>query len=307
MPDHKSVITPKPLEISRFFPALPETVFTAWSRAEHLKNWFSPAGYTVPEAQIDFRPNGACNICMRAPDGQDFWSRGQYLDIIAPERLAFTSSVETGGVVRFTATTTVTFQPQNFGTALTVHQAYEVHDPTFLGAITGAAEGWRTTLDKLAGEITRLQPRSAVHASFTLARHYDASPAQVFLAFTDPQAKTRWFSGGEGYTLLAREMDVRPGGREHVQGRWTSGTTTSFDATYLDIIPDQRLVYAYEMTLDGRKISVSLATVEFSPSGSGTSFLLTEQGVFLDGYDDAGARETGTAILLDRLEAALQL
>ena len=55
---------------------------------------------------------------------------------------------------------------------------------------------------------------SVVHASFTLERTYDATPAQVFRALTDKAAKARWFSGGEGYEIVEREMDVRPDGRE---------------------------------------------------------------------------------------------
>src|ERR1700678_4230608 len=96
--------------------------------------------------------------------------------------------------------------------------------------------------------------RSVVHATFCIERPYPAAPAQVFKALTDPAAKAKWFAGGEGYTLLAREMDVRPGGREHVQGRWNSGMVSTFDAIYYDLVPDQRIVYAYEMHLDQRKI-----------------------------------------------------
>jgi hypothetical protein len=59
------------------------------------------------------------------------------------------------------------------------------------------------------------------------------------------------------------------------------------------------------MHLDDRRISVSLATIELAPSARGTSFKLTEQGVFLDGYDDAGSRERGTLELMDRLAASL--
>lgn len=59
------------------------------------------------------------------------------------------------------------------------------------------------------------------------------------------------------------------------------------------------------MHLDKRRISVSLATVEFKPEGAGTRLVLTEQGAFLDGYDDAGSRERGRAALLDNLDAAL--
>lgn len=43
--------------------------------------------------------------------------------------------------------------------------------------------------------------------------------------------------------------------------------------------------------VDGRKGSVSIATFEFKPSGSGTKLILTEQSAFLDGYDDNGSRE----------------
>ena len=144
-----------------------------------------------------------------------------------------------------------------------------------------------------------------VHAIFSLERTYDASPARVFHAFADPEAKARWFAGGAGYTVLERHMDVRPGGRERLRGRWDSGKVSTFDVVYHDVVPDQRLVYSYEMHMDERKISVSLATVELKPAGAGTRLVVTEQGAFLDGYDDAGSREKGTGFLLDRLGASL--
>jgi uncharacterized protein YndB with AHSA1/START domain len=148
-------------------------------------------------------------------------------------------------------------------------------------------------------------PRSVVHATFCIERTYQASRAQVFKALSDPTAKAQWFARGDGYTLLAREMDVRPGGREHVKGRKSSGVVTTFDALYFDVVPDERLVYAYEMHLDGRKISVSLATLEIKPAGTATRLVMSEQGAFLDGYDDAGSREHGTSFLLDALGKSL--
>ena len=114
-------------------------------------------------------------------------------------------------------------------------------------------------------------PRSVVHATFCIERTYPASRGQVFNALTDPAAKAKWFTGGDGYTLLVREMDVRPGGREHVKGRKSSGVVTTFDALYFDVVPDERLVYAYEMHIDDVRISVSLATLELVPEGAGAS------------------------------------
>lgn len=60
----------------------------------------------------------------------------------------------------------------------------------------------------------------------------------------------------------------------------------------------------YEMHMDDTRISVSLATTQFTPDG-GTRLVYTEQGAFLDGHDQPAHRELGTKDLLDALEAQL--
>jgi uncharacterized protein YndB with AHSA1/START domain len=308
-----SVTQPEPLVVSRHFPAPRDLVFKAWSSAEHIKRWFSPEGCSVPEAEIDFRAGGVFAVQMRLDTGEDHWIRGAFDEILPPDRLVFTAGVTSGGAKRFTVHTTVTFEDDGMGTRMTVRQAYDIHDPAFLSVVGGSAEGWRTTLNKLEREVARIadtEPRSVVHAIFSLERVYDASPALVFRALSDPAAKARWFAGSDGLTVLEREMDVRPGGRERVTGRWANGVVTTFDAVYFDVVPNRRLVYCYELRKDERKISVSLATVELAPielasAGAGTRLRITEQGAFLDGYDDAGAREHGTGLLLDGLGASL--
>ena len=153
----------------------------------------------------------------------------------------------------------------------------------------------------------------AQHATFTLDRIFDAPVARVYAAFSTEAGKARWFSGpNEKWDTVRREFDFRVGGREHLSGRWRAGmapradfSVSSFDACYFDILPERRIVYAYDMHLDERHISVSLATLEFTAAGARTRLKLTEQGVFLDGYDDAGKREEGTRGLLDKLAASL--
>ena len=101
-------------------------------------------------------------------------------------------------------------------------------------------------------------------------------------------------------------MDFRVGGRECVVGKWNNEVVTSFDSRYQDIVPNQRIVYSYDMHQDDKRISVSLATIEFKPEGAGTRLIITEQGAFLDDYDDAGSREAGTRWLLEKIEVALR-
>jgi len=149
--------------------------------------------------------------------------------------------------------------------------------------------------------------RTIAHGMFCLERTYDAAPARVFAAFASEEGKQRWFSGpNEAWDTLERAFDFRVGGKEVLEAKWKVGRISRFDATYFDIVPDRRIVYAYEMTIDGTKISTSLATVEFEAEGTGTRLIVTEQGAFLDGYDDAGSREHGTAMLLERLREGLK-
>jgi uncharacterized protein YndB with AHSA1/START domain len=145
------------------------------------------------------------------------------------------------------------------------------------------------------------------HATFVIERELPHAPDRVFAAWADPAAKAKWFAvPSEQMKIVKREMDFRVGGRERAKGRWRSGRITDFQARYLDIVAAKRIVYCYDMFVDEKKISVSLATIQVLPSGKGTRLVVTEQGAFLDGYDDAGSRERGTGSLMNALAKSLE-
>ncbi|GAB3460323.1 hypothetical protein GCM10027321_19640 [Massilia terrae] len=300
------------LNVSRVFAAPREQVFAAWSSAEHVKLWFCPRMFTVPDAKVEFRVGGAFEVCMRAPDGSDHWTRGHFTEIIPNTRLALEMGVaDADGDMLFTASTVVDFENDCGGTRMSVEQHYLLLQPAAEMMVKGAQQGWAETLDNLGRALSYQAEQSAaarniVHGSFRIERHFNAPRERVWQAFADRAAKDKWFSGGKGYTSIKREMDVRPGGREIAQGRWDSGMVSSFDAVYFDVLPNERLVYSYEMHLDERKISVSLATIELRGDGATTTVVVNEHGAFLDGYDDAGSRERGTRSLLDAIAASLE-
>ena len=306
---------PPPLKLSRLFHARPETVFKAWTTAEHVKRWFSPATYTVPDARVDARAGGAFEVCMRSPTGEEHWSRGVFAEFEPVTRLVIDMHADDGaGRPLFRAYTEVDFAKALAGTRVDITQTYTFLDPAMAAPmVAGASEGWRTTLDKLEQLVVRLQrggdapARSVVHATFQLERTYDSPASRVWRALTDETAKQKWFGGTPGtWELIERHMDVRPGGRERLKGCWEGGVVSTFDATFFDVIPNERLVYAYEMHMNDRKISVSLATMQLEAKDGRTTLKVAEQGAFLDGYDDAGSREHGTGLLLDALGASLK-
>jgi uncharacterized protein YndB with AHSA1/START domain len=150
-----------------------------------------------------------------------------------------------------------------------------------------------------------MSERSVTHATFSVQRTYDASPGRVFAAWADPAAKARWF-GNPDDGVDEFELDFRVGGREFNRGTAPNGEAYSFEARYQDIVPDERIVYAYDMHIEEARISVSLSTVQLSPEDEGTRLTYTEQGAFLDGLDTPEQRQQGTGGLLDALGEELR-
>lgn len=147
--------------------------------------------------------------------------------------------------------------------------------------------------------------RSVSHATFVIERVYDAAPARVYAAWSSHEAKGRWFVGPDEWEGSDHKMDFRVGGQVSVSGGPPGGPIYYYRATYQDIVPNERIVTTYDMLMGEQRISVSVATLELKPEGSGTRLVLTEQGAFLDGLDNAAAREEGTRQQLENLAKAL--
>jgi uncharacterized protein YndB with AHSA1/START domain len=119
---------------------------------------------------------------------------------------------------------------------------------------------------------------TVTHDTFIIERHFGATPERVFTAFADSEAKVTWFQGPAEWRTPEYTFDFRVGGHETNIGGPKEGAASSFEATYLDIVPNERIIYSYVMHLDERKISASLATIEIAAEGSGSKLTLTEHG-----------------------------
>lgn len=148
---------------------------------------------------------------------------------------------------------------------------------------------------------------TVVNATFTIERVLEAPPARVFAAYATLEAKSAWFKAPPDVEVLNRDFDFRTGGKERFSGRWPSGMVTDFQATYHDIVANERIILVYDMFKDGEKLSVSLQTIEFRAEGRGTRLIHTEQGSYLIGGAEAvTSRERGTSWHADNLAALVE-
>lgn len=97
---------------------------------------------------------------------------------------------------------------------------------------------------------------------FTIERRFRQSPEQTFRVFADPDLRQRWFRVPDSWTDREWSLDFRIGGSELNAGRDESGNHHVYRSRFHDIVGGERIVFAYDMVLDGRLTSVSLTTVE---------------------------------------------
>jgi len=146
------------LTFTREFDAPRELVFRVWTDPLHLARWWGPAGFTNPVCEFEARPGGRIHIDMTGPDGTVYPMGGEVLEIVAPERLVFTTTAfeNAQGVPGLKAIDTVAFQETSEQTTIDLESRVVIAAPEALGALAGMEPGWTQSLVRLAETVKTL-------------------------------------------------------------------------------------------------------------------------------------------------------
>lgn len=154
------VTTPSDLEIAmtRVFDAPRDLVFEAHSSCEHLSRWWGPARFEVVSCEIDFRPGGTWRVVHRGPDGEEYGFRGEYREIVPPERVVWTFEFDgTPGSITVETMTLEEHDGKTTFSSISVYDTVEERDGMLnSGMESGAAE----SMDRLDDYLELLKGRA---------------------------------------------------------------------------------------------------------------------------------------------------
>jgi len=139
--------------ITRVFDASREQVWQAWTDPKMMAQWFGPRGFTSSVPELDARVGGRLRIVMHGPDGNDYPMKGEFREVMPPQRLVFSNiAIDNDGNHLLEGETTVTLSEQGGRTALTVKSHAVGKVPLAPQMLAGMEAGWTQSIDKL-GEL----------------------------------------------------------------------------------------------------------------------------------------------------------
>jgi uncharacterized protein YndB with AHSA1/START domain len=142
---------------ARVFDAPRELVFEASTRPAHVRQWWGPRDFTMTVCGIDLRLGGAYRFVHRGPDGVEYPFKGEYREIVPPERLVYTQILDMPEAADHELLVTVTFDDRDGATLLTGRLDFGSVENRVAAMETGMERGMAESLDRFGELLATLQ------------------------------------------------------------------------------------------------------------------------------------------------------
>jgi uncharacterized protein YndB with AHSA1/START domain len=144
------------LTLNRTFDVPVKLVWEAWTEPGHVSLWWGPKGMKIKIVDHDFRVGGKWKYTMPMPDGSEFISEGEYLEIVKFKKIATTANFKpmTEGVEL-----QVLFEEDGDKTNFTFSVIHPTEEYCKQQERMGFYNGWGSAFDRLATFVISLNDK----------------------------------------------------------------------------------------------------------------------------------------------------
>lgn len=171
--------------VTRVFDAPRDLVFAAWSKPEHLQQWWGPTDWTLPVCKVDFRVGGEWLYCMHSPDGIEAWGKAVYREISAPERIVYTDYFvdPDGNALPDMPELVMSVEFVAMGKQTKVISSAQFASIADMEKVMGMGmeEGYNQTLDRLVAHLATIKTVTSKDGTRIAYRQFGSGPAVILV------------------------------------------------------------------------------------------------------------------------------
>jgi uncharacterized protein YndB with AHSA1/START domain len=249
---------------TRLINAPRELVWEAFTKPEHVKNWWGPDGFTNTIHEMEVKPGGVWRFMMHGPNGMNFPNKIVFHEVVKPERLVCTHSSDDdeNNIIFFQ---TIIFEKQGDKTNIIMTALFPTaEERDKVVKEYGAVEGGQQTLRRLAEYVVIMK-----NEPFVIERVYNAPAKKVWSAITDKNEMKQWY-----FNLEAFKPEI--GFEFKFIGEGHKGQKYLHLCRIMEVIPGKKLTYSWRY--EGYEGN-SFVTFELFEEGNKTRLKLTHLGL----------------------------
>jgi uncharacterized protein YndB with AHSA1/START domain len=222
--------------ITRMFDAPRELVWKAMTDPAAIPQWWGPRRYTTMVDRMDVRVGGGYRFVQIGEDGSEHAFRGEYREVVPPERIVQTFEYEPyAGQI---SVETATLEEIDGRTKLTIRARYGSKEHADGMISSGMEEGMWETYERLDDYLAGMHNL----VDLVITREFDAPVEMVWKAWSERDLFMQWW-GPKIFTSPICEMDFREGGKYLFCMRDPDGKDYFTTGIYQEIDPQKKIVY----------------------------------------------------------------